>query len=304
MRHSDQVPSVSGVLLLDKPSGISSNAALGKAKALLGIRKAGHTGNLDPIATGLLPICLGQATKVAGYFLDADKRYRTCIRLGVSTDTGDREGTILERRPVNVSASAIEQTLAEFVGTLSQVPPMYSALKMNGQPLYKYARKGLEVERKPRQVEVYEIKMLQLTDVHLEIELSCSHGFYVRVLAHDLGERLGCAGHVESLRRLQVGALSIDDSCTLEEIAAIEPVEARQQLLIPGDRTLQHLPLISLSVDAAFHLCRGQAVRAENLPPAGQVRLYEKSAGFLGIGRSLGDGRVAPKRLFNNVPAS
>ncbi len=304
MIHSHAAASASGVLLLDKPGGITSNAALGKTKALLGIRKAGHTGNLDPIATGLLPICLGQATKVAGYFLDADKRYRTGIQFGASTATGDCEGAILERKPVNVSASAVEQTLADFVGMLSQVPPMYSALKMNGQPLYKYARKGLQIERKPRQVEVYGIKMLQLTEAYLEIELSCSHGFYVRVLAHEIGERLGCGGHVKSLRRLQVGALKIEDSCTLEQIEAIEPVAARQRLLIPGDQTLAHLPAISLSADAAFYLCRGQAVRAGNLPPSGQVRLYEKSAGFLGIGRSLGDGRVAPKRLFSSVQAN
>ena len=295
---------VSGVILLDKPENISSNAALGKVKYLLGIRKAGHTGNLDPIATGLLPICMGESTKVAGYFLDADKYYRTRIRLGEATDTGDREGTVLERRSVNVSKNAVEQVLNEFIGEYSQTPPMYSAVKINGEPLYKYARKGIVVDRKSRQVKVYEISLLEQQDEFLDIELRCSRGFYVRVLAHEIGEQLGCGAHVESLRRLMVGSLKLEDSYTIEQIESIPSIEERRALLIPGDQTLTHMPQINLSVDAAYYLCRGQVVRAQDLPSEGLVRLYENSAGFLGIGTSLGDGRVAPKRLFHSAKAS
>ena len=304
MKASDRnSKAVSGILLLDKPSEISSNLALGKVKALLGVRKAGHTGNLDPIATGLLPICFGEATKAAGFFLDADKCYRTLVRLGASTTTGDREGDVIERRPVNTTKRKIRKALNEFVGEYDQLPPMYSAVKIMGEPLYKYARRGIEVQRKTRRVRVYEIKLLNLDDSSIEIELSCSSGYYVRVLAHQLGERLACGAHVESLRRLGVGSLHVDDSYSIEEIERVPSIEQRRELLIPCDQTLTHLPKVDLSSDAAYYLCRGQAVRAGNLPSEGVVRLYEDSVGFLGIGKSLGDGRVAPKRLFHVTSA-
>ena len=289
---------VSGILLLDKPAEISSNSALRLAKNLLGVRKAGHTGNLDPIATGLLPICFGEATKVAGFFLDADKRYQTTVRFGASTTTGDREGEVIEQRPVNVKEKQIKKALQRFLGEYDQVPPMYSAVKLRGEPLYRYARKGIEVERKPRRVKVYEIKLIKYENPDAVIELTCSRGYYVRVFAHELGEHLGCGAHVESLRRLGVGSLELSASSSIEDIEQIESVEVRRELLIPCDRTLTHLPKVDLSFDAAFYLCRGQAVRASNLPSEGVVRLYENSVGFLGIGTSLGDGRVAPKRLF------
>ncbi len=290
---------VSGVLLLDKPDDMSSNAALRRVKSLLQIRKAGHTGSLDPIATGLLPICLGEATKVAGFFLDADKRYRTQIRLGEATDTGDRDGQVIQRNPVSVSERQLVQVLDEFVGENDQVPPMYSAVKVNGEPLYKLARRGIEVERAARKVRIYSIELLKFSECSFEIDLCCSSGFYVRVLAEEIGEKLGCGGHVESLRRLGVGHLQISDSYTLNQIEQLDSIAERRQLIIPGDETLTHLPKIDLSFDAAYYLCRGQAVRAGNLPPEGMVRLYESTVGFLGIGTSLGDGRVAPKRLFN-----
>ncbi len=294
---------VSGILLLDKPSQISSNSALGKVKSLLGVRKAGHTGNLDPIATGLLPICFGEATKAAGFFLDADKRYRTLVRLGESTTTGDCEGELIERRPVAVTKRKIQKALGEFVGEYDQLPPMYSAVKIRGEPLYKYARQGIEIQRKPRRVRVYEIKLLNFDDSSIEIELRCSSGYYVRVLAHQIGERLACGAHVESLRRLGVGSLHVDDSYSIDDIEKVSSVEQRRELLIPCDQTLTHLPKVDLSSDAAYYLCRGQAVRAGNLPSEGVVRLYEDSVGFLGIGTSLGDGRVAPKRLFHPTGA-
>ena len=290
---------VSGVLLLDKPSGMSSNAALHRVKSLLRTRKAGHTGSLDPLATGLLPICLGSATKVAGFFLDADKCYRTRIRLGESTDTGDRDGQVIAERPVSVTERELKRVLKSFVGESDQVPPMYSAVKLNGEPLYKLARQGIEVERSARKVKIYRIELLEFSPPEFEIILNSSRGFYVRVLAEEIGEKLGCGGHVVSLRRLGVGQLSIEDSSTLEQIKQIEHLEERCRLIVPGDETLTHLPKIDLSFDAAYYLCRGQTVRAGNLPPDGLVRLYENTVGFLGIGTSLGDGRVAPKRLFH-----
>ena len=291
----------SGVLLLNKPANMSSNAALGKVKMLLGIRKAGHTGSLDPIAIGLLPLCMGESTKLAGFFLDANKQYQTRIKLGESTDTGDIEGRVVKKRPVNVSQQQVDEVLMSFLGESAQVPPMYSAVKVNGEPLYKYARKGIEVERKAKMVTVYDIRLLHFDGDFVDVELTCSSGFYVRVLADEIGQKLGCGGCVESLKRLTVGHLRIEDSHTIDEIESLPSVEARRELMIPSDQTLIHLPKISLSLDAAYYLCRGQAVRASDLPTEGMVRLYENSAGFLGIGTSLGDGRVAPKRLFRTT---
>lgn len=295
---SNEHRDVSGVLLFDKPSGTGSNSALRQVKKLMEARKAGHTGNLDPIATGLLPLCFGQATKVAGFFLDADKRYQTRIRLGSSTDTGDREGQVLESRTVSISARKVRKALNKFVGEQDQVPPMYSAVKVAGKRLYRYARKGITVERKPRRVTVYSIELLSFAGNYVDIELSCSSGFYVRQLAHELGEALGCGGHVESLRRLNVGRLGVDSSVTMEDLESASSPEERHAMLIPCDQALDHLPAVELTSDAAFYLIRGQAVRARDLPSSGVVRLYEKSTGFLGVGTSLGDGRVSPKRLF------
>jgi len=294
---------VSGVLLLDKPAGITSNGALQRAKRLIGARKAGHTGSLDPIATGLLPLCFGEATKISQFFLDADKRYRVRLRLGVTTRTGDAEGEVVQQREVKVTESDIEPALAGFRGEIDQVPPMYSALKRDGQPLYKLARQGIEVEREPRQLQVYELVAEHFAGNVLELRIHASHGFYVRALAHDLGERLGCGAHAEQLRRLAVGELKVEDAVSLEQLEALETPEQRRALLIRGDEALDHLPAVWLTDDAAFYLCRGEAVRASDSPRAGWVRLYGRSSGFLGLGKSLGDGRVTPKRLFHKVGA-
>lgn len=289
---------VNGLLLLDKPAGITSNGALQQVKKLLDARKAGHTGSLDPIATGLLPICFGESTKLSNSFLNADKVYWTRIKFGEVTETGDSEGQVLSNRPVTIVKRDAQIVLDEFKGQIEQVPPMYSALKHNGEPLYKLARQGIEVERKPRMVNVYELELLDFQPPNLDIRIHCSSGFYVRSLAYDLGERLGCGGHVIALRRLGVGALQVEKAVTLAQIEAICEVSARQALVIPGDQALNHLPEISLSEDAAFYLCRGQPVRAAQLPDAGVVRLYARGGGFLGLGEVLDDGRVAPKRLF------
>ena len=289
---------LSGLLLLDKPQGVTSNEALQEAKRLLNARKAGHTGSLDPIATGLLPLCFGSATKLSGFFLGADKTYWTRIRLGERTATGDSEGDVVEKKPVTVSQDDIEKALLNFQGEFLQTPPMYSAVKMNGTPLYKLARQGIEVERSPRTVVVYTMELKSFDGLDLELELKCSRGFYVRGLAHDLGNLLKCGGHVVALRRLVVADLKIEDAVKLAELTAVPDLAVRQKILTPIDGGLSHLPEVRLSADAAFYLCRGQAVRAHGLPNEGQVRLYAKEAGFLGIGMVTDDGRVTPRRLI------
>ncbi len=288
---------LSGLLLLDKPQGVTSNEALQEAKRLLNARKAGHTGSLDPIATGLLPLCFGSATKLSGFFLGADKTYWTRIRLGERTATGDSEGDVVEKKPVTVSQDDIEKALLNFQGEFLQTPPMYSAVKMNGTPLYKLARQGIEVERSPRTVVVYTMELKSFDGLDLELELKCSRGFYVRGLAHDLGNLLKCGGHVVALRRLVVADLKIEDAVKLAELTAVPDLAVRK-ILTPIDGGLSHLPEVRLSADAAFYLCRGQAVRAHGLPNEGQVRLYAKEAGFLGIGMVTDDGRVTPRRLI------
>ena len=290
---------LSGLLLLDKPQGVTSNEALQEAKRLLNARKAGHTGSLDPIATGLLPLCFGSATKLSGFFLGADKTYWTRIRLGERTATGDSEGDVVEKKPVTVSQDDIEKALLNFQGEFLQTPPMYSAVKMNGTPLYKLARQGIEVERSPRTVVVYTMELKSFDGLDLELELKCSRGFYVRGLAHDLGNLLKCGGHVVALRRLVVADLKIEDAVKLAELTAVPDLAVRQKILTPIDGGLSHLPEVRLSADAAFYLCRGQTVRADGLPNKGEVRLYAKGAGFLGIGVITDDGRVAPRRLMS-----
>lgn len=290
---------IKGILLLDKPVGLTSNGALQEVKVLYNARKAGHTGSLDPIATGLLPICFGEATKISSFFLDADKRYKTVFRLGESTNTGDAEGELVFSAPADVSDESVEAALATFRGCIQQVPPMYSAIKHRGQPLYKLARQGIEVERKPRAVNVYQASWRRLDADRIEVELHCSSGFYVRTLAHELGERLGCGAHVASLRRIGVGSFSVDHAVSLEQLRCAQCVEDLDRLLIPADEGLSDLPDVMLSADAAYYLCRGQPVRASSAPRSGWVRLYAKEAGFLGVGQVLADGRVAPKRLFH-----
>ncbi len=278
---------------------MTSNGALQRVKVLYKARKAGHTGSLDPIATGLLPVCFGEATKISSFFLDADKHYHAVLKLGESTDTGDADGEVLFRAPVRLRDEVIEAAVSQFRGRINQVPPMYSAIKHQGQPLYKLARQGIDVERKARTVDVYRVTW-QRTDVDkIEIQLHCSSGFYVRALAHDLGESLGCGAHVASLRRVGVGPFHVDQSVSLDRIQNAEHLEDLDAFLLPADQGLTDLPDVMLTADAAYYLCRGQPVRASTAPRAGWVRLYAQEAGFLGVGKVLSDGRVAPKRLFH-----
>jgi len=292
---------VSGVLLLDKPVGWTSNAALQAVKHLYQAAKAGHTGSLDPLASGLLPICLGEATKLSGFLLNADKGYRFTCRLGVTTTTGDAEGEVVAVRPVGpLSRESMEAALRRFVGTIRQIPPMYSALKHNGQPLYKLARKGMEVERAPREVTVRELRLLRLDDEEFECELRCSKGTYVRTLATDLGEILGCGAHVTALRRTVVEPFDAARMVTLESLRewAEQGLTVLDTKLLPSDSAVTQWPAVRVGGDAAFYLRQGQPVLAPRAPSQGWVRLYQDEQRFFGIGEILDDGRVAPRRLL------
>ena len=293
---------VNGILLLDKPAGMSSNAVLQRVKRLFFAKKAGHTGSLDPIATGLLPICLGEATKISAYLLDANKGYQVTIKLGQKTTTGDIEGEVTESRPVpSLSLLELEQVLTTFIGEIDQVPPMYSALKKDGQPLYKLARQGVEVERQPRRVAIHSIKLVAFRFDEIDLEVICSKGTYIRTLAEDVGEQLGCGGHVKVLRRILTEPFQLANAVSLEQLEqarAEAPAEALDKFLLPIDTALQSWPGVSLNKDMANYLRHGQAVLVPKAPTEGLVKLYGCEDEFLGVGHILDDGRVAPKRLI------
>jgi tRNA pseudouridine55 synthase len=291
---------VNGVLLLDKPLGMTSNAALQEVKHLYRAQKAGHTGSLDPLATGLLPICMGEATKISAFLLSADKHYHVRCRLGERTTTGDAEGEVVERRPISDCArDRIDAVLAAFRGEIEQIPPMYSALKHHGDRLYNLARQGVEVERAPRRVTIYTLGLLAQSETEFEIDVRCSKGTYVRTLAEDIGEALGCGAHVVALRRLGVGPF---DNPTMHGLAAlqglaVEGFDALDGLLLPLDRALTDWPKVVLSGDSVYYLRQGQPVLVPKAPTQGWVRLYADEQ-FFGVGEILDDGRVAPRRLF------
>ena len=292
---------VDGILLLDKPSGMRSNESLQRVKHLYDARKAGHTGSLDSLASGLLPLCLGEATKMSGFLLEADKRYRSRFQLGVRTSTGDADGEVLERRPVErVDDARLREVLAGFTGSIEQVPPMYSALKHRGRRLYELAYKGLEVEREARSVTIHRFDLVARGDDWLEVEVLCSKGTYIRTLAEDVGAALGCGAHVSMLRRTQVGPFGDDALITLEavEAAAAAGREALDALLLPVDRALADHPRVELEPNSAFYLRQGQPVLVPRAPTRGLVRLYGADRRFLGVGEVLDDGRIAPRRLL------
>jgi tRNA pseudouridine55 synthase len=295
---------VNGILLLDKPSGITSNDALQQVKRLYFARKAGHTGSLDPLASGVLPICMGEATKVSAFLLDADKRYRVRCQLGARTATADAEGEVLETRPVgDYSDAQLEAVLDAFRGSIEQVPPMYSALKHEGQRLYKLARQGVEVEREARPVQIYELTLIGRDADWIDIDVHCSKGTYVRTLAEDIGEKLGCGAHVSALRRTAVGPYDDTALVTLEQLRELKEKDmpAMDGLLLPVETALTQWPDVQLSADAAFYLQQGQAVLVPRAPTSGWVRLYAGNQNFLGMGEILDDGRVAPRRLMKGV---
>lgn len=292
---------VNGILLLDKAKGVSSNHALQAVKHLFNARKAGHTGSLDPLASGVLPICFGQATKFSQDLLDSDKHYRVVGKLGVATTTGDMEGEILATKSIeNISLSQIEKVLPKFRGNIEQIPSMYSAIKHNGQPLYKLARQGITIERKPRQLTIFKLELLKYEQGLLELDIICSKGTYIRTLIEDIGKELECGAHIVSLRRLAVGDYAEDKVVTLEKLETLlnsGGQTAIDELLLPIASIFNNLQEAILSEAAIYYLRQGQAVIVPNVPTSGDVRLLAKDGRFLGVGRILQDGKVAPSRL-------
>ena len=292
---------VDGVLLLDKPPGMSSNAALQVARRLYRAEKAGHSGTLDPLATGLLPCLFGEATKFGAELLDADKTYAAEIALGATTTTGDAEGEILERRPVAVGAAEVERVLARFRGQVSQVPPAYSALKHEGRPLYQYARAGQRIERPPRSVTIHELALRRFGGDRLDVTVRCSKGTYVRTLAEDVGRELGCGAHVAGLRRTAVGRFSIADAVGLPALEALGP-DARDAQLQPLDALVGHLPAVAVADPEAARFRCGQTVPAPALAAGGRFRVYHADGAFIGIGE-IGSGALRPQRLVRQDAA-
>lgn len=292
---------VDGILLLDKPLGISSNDALQQVKRLYKAQKAGHTGSLDPLADGMLPICFGAATKLSAFLLDADKFYDVRVKLGVKTASADAEGEVLEvRSTAGIGRESIEAAIPDFLGTIAQLPPMYSALKHNGQRLYKLAREGIEVERQPRDITIHGIELGVVEGDEFEMSVHCSKGTYVRTLAEDIGEKLGSGAHVIKLRRTAVGPYTGLPMVTMAQLEAEADADlpSIDQHLLPVDTALGDWPEIHLTPDSAFYIKQGQPVLVPKAPTEGWVRLYEADAAFIGVGQVSEDGKIAPKRLM------
>ena len=292
---------VDGVLLLDKPPGFTSQKAVSRVKALFNAAKAGHTGTLDPIATGLLPIAFGEATKFSAALLDASKSYVATVRLGQTTTTGDLEGEVTRTCPVTTTLANIEALLPQFRGEIQQTPPMYSALKRDGKPLYEYARQGVELPREPRQVSITELRVEAYDGAELRISVSCSKGTYIRVLAEDIGRALGCGACLAALRRTGVGHLRIEQATMLDALEALSETERRARLL-PVDAMLAGVPVVELDDTAAERLTTGMAVQYGRSAQTGLVRVYARR-GFLGLAFAS-DGRLQPRRLIASSAAN
>ena len=292
---------IHGILLLDKRLGVSSNKALQEVRRLFNANKAGHTGSLDPLATGLLPLCFGEATKVSALMLDDNKRYQVVVQLGVMTDTGDLEGTVIEIKPVpKLFVDDILACLEKFTGAIDQIPPMYSALKLNGKKLYELAREGITVERKARHISIFELKLLSFSEDQLTLDVFCSKGTYIRSLAEDIGYELGCGATVKELRRLEAGQFSIENARTIEQLTAMDQ-QSLSQCLINVDKPLEALPAVQLNDEQAICIKHGQSITSPDWNVGmrqGTVRMYG-AAMFLGLGEMLSDGKLAPKKLFN-----
>ena len=285
---------------MDKPAGLTSNEALQRVKQLFNARKAGHTGSLDKMATGLLPICFGDATKFTSFLLESDKTYLATFRLGMETATGDALGEVLKQAPVaDFTDGQIESVLQKFRGSIHQVPPMYSALKKDGKRLYELAYQGIEIEREPRQVTVYRIKLLKRDRNTMELDICCSKGTYIRALAEDIGRELGCGAHVSVLRRTGAGPFTEQQLTGLPELEelALTNRTALDEKLFGIDAALSNLPAIRLASTVSDYLCEGQAVIIPRAPTSGMLRLYTEPGDFIGVGEVLEDGRVAPRRL-------
>ena len=290
---------LNGVLMLDKAPGASSNAALQQAKRLYQAAKAGHAGTLDPLATGLLPILFGEATKFSSDLLEADKSYAAEIRLGVSTTTADAEGEVIAERAVSVTPDELAAALLHFSGSILQTPPLYSALKHAGKPLYAYARAGIQIEREPRRVTIHALNLQWFEGERLALSVTCSKGTYIRSIAHDLGEMLGCGAHLTALRRTAVGRFGLDCAHTLASLEAM-PATERDECLLPVDALLQNLPEVRLAPAQQARFVQGQAVPWDG-PPQARVRVYGAGGALLGVGEAGADGTISPKRVIANA---
>ena len=300
-KRNQQVRDISGVVLLDKASGSSSNYVLQQVKRLFGANKAGHTGSLDPLASGLLPICLGQATKVAQFLLDDDKRYFVRAKFGQVSSTGDSEGKIVNFGSTKgIDESSIRVTLLKFIGDINQVPPMYSALKRNGTPLYKLARKGIEIERSSRPVTIHEINFLDLEDAVVSLEVSCSKGTYIRTLVEDIGKSLGCGGHVIELRRTGFAHLGLSESKTYEQLSKLKEqnLESLDSVILGADEMIPNLESVYLDSEQTSDIRLGKKIEYLGFSSSQKLKLYDHNEQFLGIGESNLMSEILPKRLF------
>jgi tRNA pseudouridine55 synthase len=290
---------IDGVFLLNKPLGLSSNQALKKIQWLFNAKKAGHTGTLDPMASGLLPICIGEATKFSNRLLEANKTYIATVQLGLTTTTGDQEGEVVSQKEVVLKPNQLQETLQKFTGDITQIPPMFSALKFEGKPLYEYARQGIEIERKPRPVTIYDIKLNKIEESIVILEVICSKGTYIRTLAEDIGHALGCGAHLKGLERTQTGNFQLPDALTIEALEAMS-MASREKTLLPVDALLEGLSSIELTVTETEAIKKGQDIDfiSEN---DNELRLYGASGQFLGVGQPDLQGRLFPKRLIANI---
>jgi tRNA pseudouridine55 synthase len=292
---------INGIVLLDKPLNMTSNQALQKVKRIFNAKKAGHTGSLDPLATGMLPICFGEATKFSQFLLESDKTYQVVAKLGVKTTTGDAEGSILETRPIPAfTREQIEGLLAKFLGPQQQIPPMFSAIKYQGKPLYELARMGIEIERKSRFINIHALQLTEMSPEFLHIFIHCSKGTYVRTLVEDIGELLGCGAHVSGLHR---GAVMPYQHSKMYSLEALETLNAElgpevlKECLLPLESSVDYLPQVKLSTSALFYIRMGQPIMAPQLPTNGFVRIYGTAGEFIGVGEIQEDGLLAPRRL-------
>lgn len=298
MQIKRQKRDISGVVLLDKPLGLSSNQAMQRVKHLYQAEKAGHTGSLDPLATGLLPICLGEATKFANFLLDADKTYLATVKLGITTTSADAEGEVIAQKPVDVTLQQVESVLHQFIGDIEQTPPIYSALKVDGKPLYAYARAGQEVEIKSRYVSIHQIHLEHFEADELVFTVTCSKGTYIRTLAQDIGAKLGCGAHLKGLRRLTSGTFDLQDALPLEVLSelSLEELDAK---LLPIDIKIQHLPKLTLNAEQTDIIQHGQAIKPNQEIIFNEfIRLYDMSGEFIGLAQKQADGKLHPKRLL------
>ena len=289
---------VDGVLLLNKPVGLTSNTALQKAKRLLNAQKAGHTGTLDPFADGLLPLCYGEATKFSHYLLEANKTYHAVMQLGVTTTTGDPEGEVMQTRPVTVNAEDVRAVLPRFMGEIEQIPPMHSALKHQGRPLYEYARAGIEIERPPRRITIHALDLIEYALPEVSFSVQCSSGTYIRTLAQDIGAALGCGAYLTALTRTASGGFSLANACTLEMLETMGPTE-RIASILPSDCLVLHLPEIQLDAASCIALCQGRSFATE-LPATELCRVYREHH-FLGLAHIAPTGMITPHRLINTA---